>query len=150
MVETTCRTCRGRRRLPFDCRRIQEALPAAADGWAAALRSCPGAAPLPVNSAEEPSRVIDVAGWLTLYAMAQEAIRQAADDARSPADRTLLRAMRIEAAQCLDEALKFFEPDNDLPPQDAFFTPDSLGQFRDRPELFTRQRLIDLRRQLPA
>ncbi|NLE57208.1 MAG: hypothetical protein GX616_02525, partial [Planctomycetes bacterium] len=59
------------------------------------------------------------------------------------------RRMRIEAAQCLDEALKFFDEDNDLPPREAFFTEKSYRRFLERPELYTRQRLIEMRSPSP-
>jgi hypothetical protein len=61
-----------------------------------------------------------------------------------------MRRLNLLAGCCLDEALKFFDADNDVPPEDAFFSDASRQQFRDRPERFTRQRIIDLRSQLPV
>lgn len=96
-----------------------------------------------VNSTNEPSRILDVAQWLTLFRMMTEA---AGKELNKPATRRLA----LEAAQCLDEALKFFEEDNDLPTKDAFFHDDSRERFRDHPEQFSRQRLLHLRSKLPT
>ncbi|MEK7731915.1 MAG: hypothetical protein AAB363_08670 [Planctomycetota bacterium] len=96
-----------------------------------------------VNSTNEPSRMLDVAQWLTLFRMMTEA---AGKELNKPAARRLA----LEAAQCLDEALKFFEEDNDLPAKDAFFHDGSRERFRDHPEQFSRQRLLHLRSKLPT
>jgi len=96
-----------------------------------------------VNSTTEPSRILDVAQWLTLFRMMTEA---AGKETNKPAARRL----SLEAAQCLDEALKFYEEDNDLPTKDAFFHDGSRERFRDHPEQFSRQRLLHLRSKLPT
>lgn len=99
--------------------------------------------PIVVNRSGRPSEVIDVVQWLTLYGMA-------VDSAGFPADRKLIRAALLEAGQCLAEALRFYVPDNDLPPQNAFFAAESLERFREHPNLFTRSRLIELSEGLPV
>lgn len=99
--------------------------------------------PFRINAAPAPSALIDVAEWLTLY-------RMAIDAADVMADRRWIRAVRIEAAQCLAEALKHYEPGNDVPPASAFFAASSVERFRERPEQFARQRLIDLAAGLPT
>ena len=71
------------------------------------------------------------------------------DAARTAEDCTQVRQLQLQAAQCLDEALKFYDPDNDVPPPEAFFSEDSQRHFRERPDLFSRQRLIELRAKLP-
>lgn len=96
-----------------------------------------------VNSTNEPSRILDVAQWLTLFRMKREA-------AGKEKNKTAVRRLSLEAAQCLDEALKFYEEDNDLPTKDAFFLDGSRERFRDHPEQFSRQRLLDLRSKLPT
>ncbi len=96
-----------------------------------------------VNSTNEPSRILDVAQWLTLFRMMTEA-------AGKEKNKTAARRLALEAAQCLDEALKFYEEDNDLPTNKAFFRDDSRERFRDHPEQFARQRLLDLRSKLPT
>ncbi len=96
-----------------------------------------------VNLTNEPSRMLDIAQWLTLFRMKTEA-------AGEELNKTAARRLSLEAAQCLDEALKFYEEDNDLPTKDAFFHDGSRERFRDHPEQFSRQRLLHLRSKLPT
>jgi len=96
-----------------------------------------------VNSTDEPSWILDVAQWLTLFSMMTEM-------AGKESDKTAARRLSLEAAQCLDEALKFYEEDNDLPPTEAFFHQGSRDRFRDHPQQFSRQRLLHLRSRLPT
>lgn len=103
----------------------------------------------PVNPTGEPSRAIDVAGWLTLEAMLGEKARQLRAWASGTADRGAAREWELLAGTCVEEALKFYDPDNDLPPEEAFFDEFARRQLRDRPESFTRERLIHLRTQRP-
>jgi hypothetical protein len=65
-------------------------------------------------------------------------------------NKTEARRLALEAAQCLDEALKFYVEDNDLPTKDTFFHHGSRQRFRDHPEQFSRQRLLHLRSKLPT
>jgi len=100
--------------------------------------------PTRLNTTDEASELIDVAQWITLFRVATE--RAAAET-----DKQLARLKGIEAAQCLEEALKFYDdPDNDLPPESALFTEDSRRRFREHPEQFSRRRLVELRARLPA
>jgi len=99
--------------------------------------------PFVINPTSRASEIIDVAEWLTLYRMAVET-------AESIRDRSMARAVRIEAGQCVAEALKLFEPDNDVPPDSAFFSAESLERFRAHPDRFARQRLIALANGLPT
>ena len=130
-----------------------------------------------VNSTDEPSRMLDVAQWLTLFgikmdAAGKELTKSASENPLTlPSDppysvgstdppgageglrmhsKTAARKLSLEAAQCLDEALKFYEEDNDLPPNDAFFHAGSRDRFRDHPQHFSRQRLLHLRSKLPT
>ena len=96
-----------------------------------------------INPSPEPSRIIDVGQWLTLFRVILEAASQAAGRAES-------RRLGYEAAQCLDEALKFYDEDSDLPPEDAFFHEATADRFRSHPELFARQRLLAMRDKLPS
>lgn len=106
------------------------------------------AAPV-INPTHEPSSVIDVVGWLMLHTMISEAARTAGTQSMNLSKRAAVRRMQVEAGQCLDEALKFFDEDNDLPPREAFFTEEHYRRFLDRPELFTRQRLVEMRGHFP-
>ena len=84
-----------------------------------------------------------------VFANRSTSARATTEDARSANDRAGARQLQIEAGLCLDEALKFYDDDNDLPPEEAFYSDDSRTRFRDRPGLFARQRLIELRGELP-
>jgi hypothetical protein len=100
--------------------------------------------PPAVNPTDRPSRIIDVAQWITLFRMITEA-------AGKESDRMEARRLGLEAAQCLEEALKFYDDrDNALPPPEAFFHKASRRRLRENPEQFARQRLIDLRAKLPS
>ena len=97
-----------------------------------------------VNPVGKASRIIDVAQWLTLFRMVTE-------EAGRESDRLEARELGIEAAQCLEEALRFYdEPGNDLPSEGAFFNDESLKRFRENPQEFSKQRLIELRSRLPV
>lgn len=96
-----------------------------------------------INPSGEPSELIDAAQWLILHRMAVETA------ARMP-ERDLARAILLEAGQCLAESLRFYPEDSDVPAESAFFTAESLQRFRDHPQLFARQRLIELAGVLPS
>jgi hypothetical protein len=96
-----------------------------------------------ISSVEEPSRILDVGQWIMLFRMITEAAGKKTDKART-------RHLGLEAAQCLEEALKFYDDlDNDLPPPEAFFTEASRERFKTHPEQFSRRRLVELRSKLP-
>ena len=135
-LRTECRTCGAGFEVRFDS---SEVLPSEwaslqdgriADPW-------DSAAPM-LNPEDAPSEAIDLGGWLRLYTIM-------ADGSRSAEDRAEGRRKRLVAEGCLDEALKFFEEDNELPPEDAFFNDNTRREFWERPELFTRQHIADLR-----
>ena len=96
----------------------------------------------PVNPTDHPSRIIDLAGWLSLFYMLVESASKADDKPTG-------RRLTFQAAQCLDEALKFYAPDDDLPPGEAFFSDRSGQTFADHPEKFARERLRQMRSKLP-
>ncbi len=96
-----------------------------------------------INPTDEPSHILDVGQWIVLFRMLTE-------EAAREADRVQARSLGIKAARCLDEALKFYdEQDNDLPPSEAFFCKTSRARFRESPEQFSRQRLLGMRSKLP-
>jgi hypothetical protein len=96
-----------------------------------------------INASAEPSRILDVTDWVTLH----QIVLNAADRA---SDRTEARELRCDAGECLDEALRFFEAESELPPADALFSMDSRRRLKDRPELYIRQAIIEKRRKLPS
>jgi len=128
--EIRCRACKQQEHVLFD----QAALlvdPAADD------KSL-----LVVNPGREPSRLLDLTQWMALFVRIMQA-------ASSQTDRVESRRLGYEGALCLDEALKFYEPDNDLPPAEAFFSEQTLNSFREHPEHFSRQRLMQMQEKLP-
>ncbi len=104
--------------------------------WAAASE------PPLINPADEPSKLIDVAQWLTLYHTLLARSKEAPD-------RTASRTEAYQAALCIAEALKFYEPDNDLPPASAFFSDQAREQARAHPAFFARDKLLSLQSGLP-
>lgn len=132
-VASTCKSCKHHFDLDFDLPADAVSQPDAPLHSAKAI----------INPTDEPSAIIDVAGWITLF----RTITQAAAD--TP-DKVEARHLGLEAAQCLDEALKFYDADNDLPPVAAFFSEPSRQLLRDHPQRFAHSRLVDLRSKLPS
>ncbi len=99
-------------------------------------------APPVVNPTDEPSRILDVGQWIMLFQVVLEAADRAGDKSEA-------RRLGLEAAMCLEEALKFYE-DNDLPPGSALRVESSVSRFRSHPEQFSRERLSGLRAKLPS
>jgi len=132
-VDSACKGCGAQAALTFE-------LPA--EELATAIEASPDAV-VRVNRTGEPSRIIDVSGWVTLFSVVAEGAGRTADKAEA-------RRLGYEAAQCLDEALRFYEPENDLPPESAFFSEASLHRHREHPQQLARTRLINLRAKLPT
>jgi hypothetical protein len=100
--------------------------------------------PLPVvNPGTSPSELIDLAQWLILF-------RVIAEQAGKHPDKQESRRLGYESALCLEEALKFYEPDNDLPPPSAFFTSTTRQRFEEHQERFSRTLLLTWQHRLPS
>ncbi len=95
-----------------------------------------------INSTPQRSSAIDLLGWLTLF----QAIL---DAAQKETQKTAGRELAYEAALCLDEALKFYDGENELPSADAFFSESSSQRFREHPERFARSKWRERRLLLP-
>jgi len=96
-----------------------------------------------INPTDQPSRLIDLGQWLSLFYLLVEIAARETHPAES-------RRISFRAALCLAEALKFYSGDDELPPAEAFFTADTREAFGRYPEKFARQRLRDMRAKLPA
>ncbi len=96
-----------------------------------------------INPTPDRSRAIDLLGWLTLF-------RSIISASQKESDKEETRRLALECAQCLDEALKFYEPDNEVPGDGAFFTEASRRRFRDHPQQFARSRWQHERSKLPT
>lgn len=100
--------------------------------------------PPAINPTEKRSQIIDVGQWLTLSQIFIQ-------ESRTELNRERARILNLQSAQCLDEALKFYDdPENDLPPVDAFYCGSSRRRFRESPQQFSRGRLINEKRKLPV
>jgi hypothetical protein len=95
-----------------------------------------------INPTDGPSQLIDVAQWLTLY-------HTLIARSNTESDRTASRREAFQAVLCIAEALKFYEPDNDLPPSSAFFSGQAREQARAHPAFFARDKLLDMQTGLP-
>jgi len=137
-VPVVCGKCEKGRDIWFDTTgaELEQSFPEALCGL-----DLPQLTPI-INATDEPSRIIDIAQWLTLFTVI-------ADEAGKTKDSIGARQLKLEAAQCLDEAVKFYDEDNDLPPEEAFYHDRTRRQFRDRPETFARGRLVSLRAKMP-
>ncbi len=106
------------------------------------LPAVPGTGERRINPTGRPSQLIDVAGWVTLYQM----ILSAAERASSRGER---RELQVEAAECLSEALRFYDDENEMPPKSAFFSPRARRRLRDHPEQYIRSSLVAKLARLP-
>jgi len=95
-----------------------------------------------INPTEQPSGLIDLAQWLSLFYLLLER-------AATEPDRLVSRQASYQAALCLGEALKFYR-DDEQPDETAFFSDASREVFREHPKDFSRRRLQDMRGKLPA
>jgi hypothetical protein len=96
-----------------------------------------------ISPTDDPSVILDVGQWVVLFRMIEGAVASEPDKIRA-------RELRLGAAACLDEALKFYDdPENDLPPSESVFCDATAERMRQAPEQFSRQRLLALRSKLP-
>ncbi len=95
-----------------------------------------------INPTKSPSRIIDLNQWLSLFYLMLES-------ASSEKDPAVSRSTSYCAAMCLGEALKFYKGDDELPPESAFFFPETQRVFHQQPEKFARQKLRDIQAKLP-
>ncbi|MHC4982237.1 MAG: hypothetical protein ACYTF6_03600 [Planctomycetota bacterium] len=94
-----------------------------------------------ISPSEEPSKIIDLGQWLSLFYLLVET---AAKEPSHPETRRL----GYRAALCLAEAMKFYG-DNELPPREAFFSAETASVFREHPENFAREKLRNMQAKLP-
>jgi hypothetical protein len=125
-ISAKCKNCHARSDFMFTC---QHAVPAS------------GAEAEIVNPGDEPSRIIDLGQWLSLFYLLVESASKAPS-------RPETRRLGYRAALCLAEAMKFYS-DNELPGEEAFFSPLTARAFREHPESFARQRLRTMQAKLP-
>lgn len=127
LIQAHCQHCQAQSSFRFDC-----AFP---DSAAGGDEDC-------VNPGPGPSRLIDLGQWLSLFYLMVES---------AAAERSKRQARRLgyRAALCLAEAMKFYPPGAQAPPESAFFSPKTLEGFRQHPGNFARNRLCDMQNKLP-
>jgi len=96
-----------------------------------------------INPTLERSQAIDLLGWLSLFQTILAASGRESDTVAG-------RQLASEAAQCLDEALKFYESDQELPGPDAFFSETARQRYETHPQHFARSKWLERRLRLPA
>ena len=126
-VQAHCRRCGAKRTFRFLCQSDTQRTPHEAEL---------------INPTAQPSRIVDLAQWMSLFYMLVESTA-------SEQDKAATRRTGYSAALCLAEALKFYG-DDELPQERAFFTEKTLAAFREHPEKFARQKLRDMQAKLPA
>ncbi len=95
-----------------------------------------------VNPTDHPSELIDVGQWLALFYSILNA-------AANQQDRKEAQRLGYEATLCLEEALKFYRDDNELPGERAVWVQASRERLKEHPEMFVRQKLLAMREKLP-
>lgn len=95
-----------------------------------------------LNPSGLPSELIDLPGWITLHRLLMES-------AWNEPDKREARRLSIEAGQCLDEALRFYPPNENMPLRTAFFTEAAAERFRRDKEQFDRRLVLHHRSKLP-
>lgn len=96
-----------------------------------------------VNPTTEASKAIDLLGWLTLF-------QSVLSSAERMTDKQAARQLAHESTMCLDEALKFYGPGEELPGPEAFFSSASRQRFLDHPQQFAKSKWMDRRSKLPV
>lgn len=97
----------------------------------------------PPHACKQCSKLIDLAGWLNLTHLLSAQVQA---HTLPPARRALL----LLIGDCLREGLKFYDPDNELPAPQAFFSNASRRQYQDHPEVFLRRRWLEQLSSLPV
>jgi len=95
-----------------------------------------------INPTDEPSRALDLAEWLGLaefYLARIERLREKVEKAQS----------LLDARQCLEEARKFFGPQDEAPPASALWSEKSRKAAKAQPETFQRSTIEGMLDRLP-
>ena len=95
-----------------------------------------------VNPTDEPSRAIDLAGWMDLarfYLGRIDRLQQAVERAQS----------LLDARQCLEEALKFYDARREDPPASALWSKASRDKARRQGDAFQRSALVQMLDRIP-
>ncbi|MFP4141341.1 MAG: hypothetical protein ACOCWV_06575 [Planctomycetota bacterium] len=95
-----------------------------------------------INPTDEPSRIVGLAQWLSLfYTLVEHATGQGP---------VASRRTGLHAALCIEEALKFYDADDEMPPPQAFLSAKGRDAFEHQPEKFSQSHLRAMRDKLPS
>ena len=125
-LRAKCKSCQALREFRFAC---EHEVPAS--GPEAEM----------INPGDEPSRIIDLGQWMSLFYLMVESA------AKAPS-RPETRRMGYRAALCLAEAMKFYGQ-QETPPATALFSEAGKRAFREHPDSYARGHLRDLQARLP-
>ncbi|NOX58328.1 MAG: hypothetical protein GXP29_05640 [Planctomycetes bacterium] len=96
-----------------------------------------------INLGPSRSSLIDLVQWVTLHDVLLEQCASTPDSAEA-------RWLKIRAGECLDEAMKFIDDGSESPTGNATFVESSTRVLAERPDRYTRSRLVGLRSKLPV
>ncbi len=127
-IEAKCSRCGKERAFPFE-------LPGeAAPGGPAQVRE--------INPTDEPSRAVDLAQWLDLAEFYLKRIEGLKDSVRKAQS-------LLDARLCLEEALKFYGPEDDAPPDEALWSDAGRKKARRHSDAFRRETLEAMLDRIP-
>lgn len=95
-----------------------------------------------INPTQEPSRALDVAEWMDLARFYLGRIERLSDKVRKAQS-------LLDARQCLEEAMKFYSPDDDAPPASALWSKTSRRKAAQQTEAFRRKTIEAMLGRLP-
>jgi hypothetical protein len=96
-----------------------------------------------INPTAEPSRAVDLAEWMDLarfYLARIERLKAPVERAQS----------LLDARQCLEEALKFYGPEDDAPPPEALWSGESQRKVTADPDAYRRGALEAMLEKMPS
>ena len=96
-----------------------------------------------VNPTADPSRALDVAEWMDLAQFYLGRI----DRLKDPVERT---QSLLDARQCLEEAMKFYGPSDEVPPASALWSEAGRAKASARPDTFRREAIAAMLQRIPA
>lgn len=95
-----------------------------------------------INPTDEPSRAVDLAGWLDLAQFYLKRIEDLSDNVRKAQS-------LLDARLCLEEALKFYGPEDEGPPPEALWSKESRKKARRQAETFRRETVEKMLERIP-
>ncbi len=95
-----------------------------------------------INATDEPSRAVDLAQWLDLAEFYLTRIEKLKDNVRKAQS-------LLDARLCLEEALKFYGPDDAEPPAEALWSKASRKKARRQADTFRRETIEKMLERIP-